>query len=113
MPEDRERKYGTPPKIDLKNPTARGIEPLLEGLQQGTAQRLDDYLAFTARFHRFSVSHQLLVYMQRPDTTWVADYVKWQDMTCPVARGEKGIYILAPRTYKCIYKNTEEEEQAL
>lgn len=74
-----------------------GISQLLEEMQQGKSDRLERYLEFSARFHRYSVHNQLLIYMQRPQATFVAGYRKWQAMGYQVAKGEKGIRILAPR----------------
>src|SRR6266542_1546317 len=100
MPGGVERRHSQPAEIDPKNILDRGIEELLLGLKQGTSQRLENYLAFTARFHRYSVANQMLIYMQRPDATFVAGYKKWQEMGYQVARGQKGIRILAPRPHK-------------
>jgi antirestriction protein ArdC len=42
----------------------------------------------------------MLIAMQRPDATRVAGYRAWQRLGRQVRRGEKGIAILAPMTYK-------------
>ena len=113
MPGGPERRYQPSPEINPKNILDHGIEQLLEGLKQGTSQRLENYLAFTARFHRYSVNNQMLIYMQRPNATLVAGYRKWQAEGYQVARGEKSIRILAPRSHKRINHKTGEEEQVV
>jgi hypothetical protein len=113
MPGGVERRYSQPTEIDPKNILDRGIEQLLLDLKQGTSQRLENYLAFTARFHHYSVSNQMLIYMQCPGATFVAGYRKWQELGYQVARGQKGIRILAPRPYKRVNDRTGEEEQRL
>lgn len=75
-----------------------GIRELLGDMQQGKSERLARYLEFSARFHRYSLYNQMLIYLQCPHATFVAGYHKWQEMGYQVARGEKGIRILAPRT---------------
>jgi antirestriction protein ArdC len=51
-------------------------------------------------FRRYSLHNTLLIAMQRPDTTRVAGYRAWQKLGRQVRRGEKGIAIFAPMTYK-------------
>lgn len=74
---------------------------LLETLK-GEVDKLTDsdqwkrWLATAARFHNYSFSNQLLIFLQRPDATRVAGYRKWQELKRQVRKGEKGIHILAP-----------------
>ncbi len=51
-------------------------------------------------FRRYSLHNTILIAMQRPDATRVAGYRAWQKLGRQVRRGEKGISILAPMTYK-------------
>jgi len=85
----------------------------LTELQQGKSERLEHYLAFTARFHQYSTNNQMLIQMQRPDATHVAGYKTWEAMGYHVAKGAKGIRILAPRPYKRLNEETQEEERAI
>ena len=55
-------------------------------------------LKVQARFHKYSASNQLMIYMQRPDATQVAGFRQWQGMGRQVQKGEKGIKIFAPLT---------------
>lgn len=64
----------------------------------------------SARFHRYSVSNQYLIFMQRPDATAVNSYKRWAEVGRQVRKGEKGIYIIAPRPYKRDNSRGEEQE---
>lgn len=57
-------------------------------------------LAAAARFHRYSLSNLLLIYRARPDATRVAGFKTWLSLGRHVRKGERGIPILAPCTYK-------------
>jgi antirestriction protein ArdC len=55
----------------------------------------------TARhFRSYSLNNLLLIFAQRPEATQVAGYRTWQSLGRQVRRGESGIAILAPCTYK-------------
>lgn len=55
-------------------------------------------LKVQARFHKYSASNQLMIYMQRPQSTQVAGFRQWQGMGRQVQKGEKAIKIFAPIT---------------
>ena len=57
-------------------------------------------LATAARFHNYSLGNLLLIAAQRPDATRVAGFRTWQSLGRQVRKGEKGIAILAPCTYR-------------
>lgn len=72
-----------------------GIKDLFE------SEKFQKYLTTMSRFHNYSVNNTILIHMQRPDATLVAGYNKWQDkFQRHVKKGEKGIQIIAPMTYK-------------
>ena len=77
----------------------QSIETLLGEIGHGMSHHLRDYLAFAARFHRYSLHNQLLIYAQCPHATYVAGYRTWQQLGYQVAKGQKGIRILAPHSY--------------
>ena len=52
------------------------------------------------RFHHYSPANVILILRQRPDATRVAGYRTWQTLGRQVRRGQRGIAILAPCTYK-------------
>lgn len=89
----------------------RKVSEAMELLDTGVKKVLDGeefkrYLAFAARFHRYSANNTLLVLLQRPNATRVAGYRKWQELGRQVRRGEEGLKILAPVT------RTVEDEQS-
>ena len=90
-----------------------GIRALLSEMQQGKSERLAQYLEFSARFHRYSLYNQLLIYLQCPNATFVAGYRKWQELGYQVAKGAKGIRILAPRPYRVTDEETHEERETI
>jgi N-terminal domain of anti-restriction factor ArdC len=100
-------------EISLRARVDQGIDQLLGELKQGKSERLEQYLAFTARFHRYSLNNQMLIYLQCPHATYVAGYKGWQELGYQVAGGEKGIRILAPRTHKRTNLETGEKEEVI
>lgn len=53
-----------------------------------------------ARFHNYSLGNQLLIAMQCPEATRVAGYRVWQSMGRQVLKGQRGIRIMAPMSFK-------------
>ncbi len=76
-----------------------GVERILDG------EEFKRYLAFAARFHRYSANNSLLILVQKPDAIRVAGYGKWRELGRQVRRGEEGLKILAP-----IFRTVEDEE---
>jgi hypothetical protein len=59
------------------------------------------YLNSISRFYSYSLMNQILIWIQKPGATRVAGYKTWQTkFHRTVKKGEKGIAILAPVTYK-------------
>ena len=56
------------------------------------------WLKFASGFHQYSFSNSCLIYMAKPDATFVAGYRTWLAKGHQVRRGEKSIPILAPVT---------------
>jgi hypothetical protein len=77
----------------------RGVEELIAALEQGKSERLLEYLAFQARFHRYSFNNCLLIAIQKPDATFAAGFQRWKELARFVRKGEKGIMI--PRDEFC------------
>jgi antirestriction factor ArdC-like protein len=76
------------------------LHELTTELSQGKSERLQQYLTFASRFHHYSRANQWLIQAQLPTATRVASYKKWQEEGYQVAKGEKGIRILAPSIRK-------------
>ena len=70
------------------------IQRLEKGFQQ--VQQSDEYrryLETVSRFHQYSVSNTMLIWVQRPDATHVAGFRTWLSLGRHVLKGEKGIRI--------------------
>ncbi len=78
-----------------------------------SAEAYMEFLAFAARFPRYSYENQLLIYMQNPDATACAGYDIWKRVGRQVKRGSKGILISADdrKGYAHVFdvENTEAE----
>src|SRR5688500_16435198 len=65
-----------------------------------TGEEWQRFLDTARRFRTYSLNNLLLIFAQRPDATRVAGHRTWQSVGRQVRRGEHGIAILAPCTYK-------------
>lgn len=97
----------------LRAQVDEGMHQLLTEMQGGKSDRLLKYLEFSARFHKYSVHNQFLIYLQCPHATFVAGYRKWQEWGYQVKKGEKGIRILAPRLREKKDPETQEMKQVM
>jgi hypothetical protein len=84
----------------LRESVKASMQSLADEMSQGKSERLLSVLAFSARFHRYSMNNQLAIQSQRASATHVAGYRTWERMGYHVAKGQRGIYIFAPRPYK-------------
>lgn len=82
------------------------IKQITDSIEQGIKDlfqsgKYAEYLKVMSRFHHYSPSNTMLIFMQAPKATHVAGYQSWQTkFGRHVKRGEKGITILAPTPYK-------------
>jgi hypothetical protein len=70
-----------------------------------------DWLGFldtARRFRSYSFNNLLLIFTQRPDASRVAGYQTWRSLGRQVRRGEQGIAILAPCTYRRVVVDSED-----
>lgn len=113
MPSKERQTQDPNAELKLRLQVDTGIRELLTEMQQGKSDRLQKYFEFSARFHRYSVHNQFLIYFQCPQATFVAGYRKWQEWGYQVSKGEKGIRILAPRLTEKLDPETKEQKQLL
>ena len=94
------------------NPKVQELyKKLTEGVQEWFGSgRIQEILAFQARFYRYSFNNMLLIFLQCPNATHVAGYNAWKKMGRQVRRGEKGIQIFAPLIKKETEINNEGKE---
>ena len=77
-----------------------------EMIEQGvkdvySSESFKRYLSCLSKFHSYSLNNTLLILAQKPDASLVAGYRTWQtNFNRHVDKGEKGLVILAPVTYK-------------
>ena len=102
---------------ELKEKYKKCLQILTEEIQsQKSSKIILDYFDFCSRFHKYSLSNQLLIWMAIPETTHVAGFHTWKKLGRKVKKGEKGIPIFAPIWVKRKPKKnhegiTEENEQ--
>jgi antirestriction protein ArdC len=85
----------------LKDEIAANLEKLTRLTDQARiGEEMKRYLAFAARFHRYSFGNVMLILAQCPHARLVAGYRAWRRMGFQVRRGKKGIGILAPVPYR-------------
>ena len=94
-------------KFMADKPTNRErLQEITAGIEQGIKELFESekymrYLSVMSKFHRYSVNNTMLIYMQRPDATLVAGFNKWKNQfERHVKKGEHGITIIAPTSYK-------------
>ena len=85
---------------DAKALAESALDTLAAQLEAGHSASLTSYLASMARFHRYSANNILLIHLQRQDATRVAGFSAWLKLGRHVRRGEKGIAILVPLTFR-------------
>lgn len=93
--------------IELKaQKPAEKMKEITDRLEAGIQELFDsdrfkEYLQVMSKFHNYSFNNTLLIAMQKPDAILVAGYNSWKNLFGrQVARGAKGIKVLAPSPYK-------------
>lgn len=99
------REY-TPEEIrEYNNRKQAEIDEMIQRIDEGVnavfeSEKYKEYLKFASKFTDYSARNTMLINLQRPDATLVAAYGKWKQLGRQVEKGETGISILAPVTYK-------------
>ena len=100
------KKEYTPEEIREYNEHKQAeIDEMIQRINEGVnavfeSDKYKEYLKFASKFTDYSARNTMLISLQRPDATLVAAYGKWKQLGRQVEKGEKGISILAPVTYK-------------
>ena len=85
---------------------AEKLKEITDRLEQGIAELFDseryrEYLKVMSKFHNYSFNNTLLIAMQKPDASLVADFSAWKNnFGRNVMKGQKGIKIIAPSPFK-------------
>ena len=64
------------------------------------SERYKECLRYMSKFTNYSAGNCILIMLQKPDASLVAAFGKWKELGRTVNKGEKGIAILAPMTFK-------------
>ncbi len=88
-------------------------ERLAEQLAAGHTEAFLAFLAFQAKFHKYSAANTLLILSQRPDATRVAGLSTWNRLGYRVRAGERAIWLWAPVLRKGVEAATGEEKERL
>ncbi len=97
---------------EAKKIADQALQNLTDALKNGKSERITQYLAMLAKFHRYSFGNVLLILSQNPDATHVAGFGTWKQMGRFVKKGEKGIVIIAPMSIRPKSDKPEGEEQS-
>lgn len=82
---------------DLTEQLEKSIQDFME------SEKYKAFLSSMAKFHNYSLNNQILIAVQKPDSTLCAGYTTWQKQNRYVKKGEKGIRIICPSPYKKEY----------
>lgn len=82
--------------------TKDALERLEKGIQElYNSGKYMNFLKTMSKFHNYSYGNSMLIYLQKPDSTYVAGFNSWKNnFKRHVLKGQKGIQILAPATFK-------------
>lgn len=64
------------------------------------SERYKDCLRYMSKFTNYSAGNCILIMLQKPEASLVAAFGKWKELGRTVNKGEKGIAILAPMSFK-------------
>ena len=83
---------------EIKNEVTNAYVELENGLQElMTSEKYLDFLNTMAERPRYSLNNTILIYLQKPNATFLAGYSKFREIYGhQVKQGEKGIKIFAP-----------------
>lgn len=87
-------------KTDAQTLSKNSLDALAAQLEAGKSDALTRFLSTAAKFHSYSWGNVLMIAAQRPDATRVAGVRTWNQLGRFVKKGEKGIAIFAPMTFK-------------
>lgn len=79
---------------ELSDRLTQGIKELF------SSDRYRDYLTTASKFHQYSSRNAMLIYLQKPNATYVAGFNAWNNMQRSINKGETGIRILVPIPHK-------------
>jgi len=73
--------------------------------ESAKSEFIKNFLSFAAKFHDYSFSNQIMIWIQNPLATYVNGFKKWMSMGRQVVDFKKKIIIIAPFTNKKKYSD--------
>lgn len=95
--------------VDYKRKTSderkKELDALTRQLHDGIheyigSQRYSAVLDSMSRFHNYSINNSIIIGLQNPQATRVASFSTWKKLNRIVKKGEQGIAIFCPYTYR-------------
>lgn len=91
-------------------------EGLLKAIEVGVENiaesgQIENFIKHMSKFHNYSLNNQMLIWIQNPEASQVAGYNRWEETGRQVRKGEKGLEILAPITFKVKNKDKADGEE--
>ena len=87
-------------KEEIAELVSGGIADLNDALKSGRSDHLKNLLDVMSQFSHYSFNNCLLIAQQCPTATYVQGFHGWRKLGRTVRKGEKGIGIAAPMTYR-------------
>ena len=114
----RKKEYTAEEKKKFQEERKQKMKELEETLENGIrafsdSEQYKGWLKTMSKFHNYSFSNSILIYLQNPQANYVASFANWKkNFNRTVKAGEKGIKIYVPMIYKekkTIEKNTDDK----
>lgn len=92
-------------KAEYKAEKREEMQNLFKRIDEGVktvfeSDKYKEYLRYMSKFHNYSAWNCMLIMLQKPDASLVAAFGKWKELGRTINKGEKGIAILAPMSFK-------------
>lgn len=99
-------------RTDAQKLSKETLDALAAQLESGKSDSLQAFINGMARFHSYSFGNLMMILAQKPDARRVAGLRTWNQLGRYVRKGEKGIAIFAPMTFKAKEESRTEETEA-
>jgi len=86
------------------------LDKLATSVDEAAKQEfIKSFLSFAAKFHRYSLSNQILIWLQKRDSTYVSGFKQWMEKGRQVMKWDEGITIIGSDAKK---RSLTEDEKA-
>jgi len=84
------------------------IEKISSSVDEAAKQDfVRSFLAFASKFHEYSFGNQMLIWIQRPDASYVSGFKQWMEKGRQVVKWDRPITITRPQVNKKPYSDQE------